>query len=57
MEEEVGECAGALLVGRVRGLQDEGCLDGEEEAGLWRGINDTVVAKGLLGWCWGSLQN
>lgn len=37
VEEEVGDCAGALLVGGMRGLQDQGCLDGEEEAGLcWR---------------------
>lgn len=37
MEEEVGECAGALLGRGVGGLEDEGCLDGEEETGLWDG--------------------
>lgn len=46
MEEEVGECAGALLVGRVRGLQDEGCLDGEEEAGLWRKVSMIRLPRG-----------
>ena len=34
MEEEVDEGAGALLLGCVRRLQDEGGLDGEEETGL-----------------------
>jgi hypothetical protein len=34
VEEEVGEGAGALLLGRMRGLEYESCLDGEEEAGL-----------------------
>lgn len=33
MKEEVYECAGALLFGCVGWLQDEGGLDGEEEAG------------------------
>jgi hypothetical protein len=32
VEEEVDECACAFLGGGVRGLEDEGCLDGEEEA-------------------------
>lgn len=52
MEEEVCESAGAFLFGRVRGLEDEGCLNGEEEAGL-RCINDTVAVRGILGWCLG----
>lgn len=34
MEEEVGNGAGALLLERVRGLEDESGLDREEEAGL-----------------------
>lgn len=34
VEQEMCERAGALLFRRVCGLQDEGCLDGEEEAGL-----------------------
>ena len=34
VEEEMGNGTRALLFGRVRRLQDEGCLDGEEEAGL-----------------------
>lgn len=34
VQEKVGDGAGALLFGRVRRLQDEGCLDGEEESGL-----------------------
>ena len=37
MEEEVGEGAGALLGGRVRGLEDEGGLRYDEEAGLGLG--------------------
>jgi len=34
VEEKVGNGTRALLFGRVRRLQDQGCLDGEEEAGL-----------------------
>jgi hypothetical protein len=34
VEEEVGDGAGALLGGCVCWLEDEGGLDGEEEAGL-----------------------
>lgn len=34
MEEEMGDGAGALLLGGVGRLQDEGCLDGKEKAGL-----------------------
>lgn len=34
VEGEVGKCARAFLLLRMRGLDDEGCLDGEEEAGL-----------------------
>jgi len=34
VEEKVCEGAGAFLVGGVRGLEDEGGLDSEEEAGL-----------------------
>ena len=34
MEQGVCEGASAFLVFGVRGLDDEGCLDGEEEAGL-----------------------
>ena len=34
VEEEVRQGACALLLRGVRGLDDEGCLDGEEEAGL-----------------------
>ena len=37
VEEEVGDCAGALLLGRVGRLEDQSCLDGEEEAGLTNG--------------------
>ena len=37
VEEEVGDCAGALLFGRVGRLEDQGCLDGEEEPGLTNG--------------------
>jgi len=33
VEESVGEGARALLRGSVCGLQDQGCLDGEQEAG------------------------
>lgn len=33
VEEEVSECAGALLLGGMGRLKDEGGLDGEEEAG------------------------
>lgn len=38
---EVGDGARPLLLGCVRGLEDEGCLDGEEEAG--------GVEKGMSG--------
>jgi hypothetical protein len=33
VEQEVGECAGAFLLGSVCWLEDEGGLDGKEEAG------------------------
>jgi hypothetical protein len=32
VEEEVSECAGAFLLRGVSWLEDESCLDGEEEA-------------------------
>ena len=58
VEEKVREGSCALLFGRVRRLQDEGCLDGEEEAGLGNFcINDTVVARGLQAWSWGGLRS
>jgi hypothetical protein len=35
VEEKMRERAGALLFGGVGRLHNEGCLDGEEKAGLW----------------------
>ena len=47
VEKEVGKGAGALLFRGVRGLKDECCLDGEEEAGLvgyqWYGCREGVT--------------
>jgi len=45
VEKEVGEGAGAFLGGGVGGLEDEGGLDGEEEASLF-GISSDYEERG-----------
>lgn len=46
VEEQVGKCARALLIGGVGGLEDEGGLDGEEEAGRVEELEDEVSDGG-----------
>lgn len=39
VEQEVGDCASALLLGCMRGLKDESCLYGKQEAGLYHRLS------------------
>jgi hypothetical protein len=56
MEEEVGECAGAFLVGRVGRLEDESGLYGEEEAGRVEELEAGVrMELGVIEYVWKGL--